>query len=64
MRDIAAAIGLILAIEGLLFAAFPSAMRQALENAAKRDPVRLRVIGLVLAVIGVAVVWAARRSGL
>lgn len=64
MREFAAAVGLIIAIEGLLFAAFPMAMRHALETASKRDPARLRVIGLVLAVLGVFVVWAARRAGL
>ncbi len=64
MRDFAAAIGLILAIEGILFAGFPTAMRRALESAAKRDPARLRLIGLGLAVLGVVIVWIARRSGL
>lgn len=64
MREFAAAIGLIIAIEGLLFAAFPAAMREGLEAAAKREPARLRVVGLALAVVGLIVVWAARRAGL
>jgi uncharacterized protein YjeT (DUF2065 family) len=63
MRSFVAALGLILAIEGLLLAGFPATMRRALSAAASREPGRLRVIGLTAAIVGVVVVWLARRSG-
>jgi uncharacterized protein YjeT (DUF2065 family) len=62
MRNFIAVVGLVMAIEGLLFAGFPAAMRRALAAAASREPGRLRVIGLASAVLGVAIVWLARRA--
>lgn len=61
MRDFSAAIGLVFAIEGLLLAGFTKAMRERMAQAAKTDSKRLRVLGLAAALIGVAIVWAARR---
>ncbi|HLJ71678.1 MAG TPA: DUF2065 domain-containing protein [Roseiarcus sp.] len=61
MRDFSAAVGLVFAIEGLLLAGFTETMRERMAQAAKTDSKRLRVLGLVAALIGVAIVWAARR---
>ena len=61
MRDFSAAIGLVFAIEGLLLAGFTETMRERMAQAAKTDSKRLRVLDLVAALIGVAIVWATRR---
>lgn len=61
MRDFSAAIGLVFAIEGLLLAGFTETMRGRMAQAAKAEPKRLRLLGIAAAVIGVAIVWAARR---
>lgn len=61
MRDLVAALGLALAIEGLLFASFPDAMKRAMLEAAESSREHMRLVGLVSALLGVAVIWAARR---
>ena len=61
MRDLVAALGLALAIEGILFACFPDRMRQAMMDAAASPTDRMRLVGIGSAVLGVVVVWAARR---
>ena len=61
MGDLVAALGLALAIEGLLFASFPDAMKRVLAEAAESPRERLRLVGLVTALLGVAIVWAMRR---
>ncbi|MFC3692088.1 DUF2065 domain-containing protein [Chenggangzhangella methanolivorans] len=60
MSDLFAALGLLLAIEGLLFAGFPGAARRASENIVATPENALRVIGVVSAAIGVAIVWLVR----
>ena len=60
MFDFQAAIGLFLAIEGILFAAFPLAAKRAMSAAMEMPDNRLRVMGLVSAVVGVAIVWLVR----
>jgi uncharacterized protein YjeT (DUF2065 family) len=59
--DLVAALGLALAIEGILLASFPDAMKRAMMDAAGTPRDRMRLVGIVSAVIGVLVVWAARR---
>lgn len=63
MLDLAAALGLALAVEGLLFAAFPDAVKRAMIEAAQTPRDRMRVVGLVSAVAGVVIVWAVRKIG-
>jgi hypothetical protein len=63
VRDFTAAIGLVFAIEGMLLAGFTETMRLRMARAAREKPGRLRWFGLAAAVIGVAIVWAARRLG-
>lgn len=60
MIDFLAAIGLVLAIEGIAFAAFPAAVKRSMAQAAESPPDLLRVIGLVSAVVGVALIWLVR----
>jgi uncharacterized protein len=60
MRDFGAAMGLVLAIEGLLMAGFTDSMRKRMAAVAQQDPTKLRGVGLGAAVLGVAIVWAAR----
>ena len=64
MRDLLAALGLALAVEGILFAAFPEAVRRALLDAAQSPRARMRLVGLASAGLGVALIWLARRAGL
>jgi uncharacterized protein len=60
MSDFLAALGLVLAIEGILFAAFPLAAKRAMAAALETPDGRLRIVGLVSALIGVAIVWLVR----
>jgi uncharacterized protein len=63
MTDLVAALGLALAVEGLLFAAFPDAVKRAMIDAAESPSDRLRLVGIVSAVAGVVIVWLARKIG-
>ena len=60
MSDFIVAIGLVLAIEGLSFAAFPGAAKRFAANALATPEGSLRVAGVVSAVLGVALVWLGR----
>ena len=61
MSDLVAAIGLIFAIEGIIFAAFPLGAKRAMTAALDIPDARLRIAGLAAAVIGVVIVWLVRR---
>ena len=63
MTELLAALGLALAVEGLLFAAFPDAVRRAMMEAAQTPSERMRLVGLASAALGVVIVWAARKLG-
>jgi uncharacterized protein len=60
MHDFIAAIGLLLAIEGLTFAAFPGAAKRAAEEVANASEGPLRTIGLAAAFVGVVMLWFTR----
>lgn len=64
MTDLIAALGLALAVEGLLCAAFPDGVRRAMAEASQSPVERMRLVGIVSAVVGVLIVWAARKIGL
>jgi uncharacterized protein len=64
VADLVAALGLALALEGLAFAAFPEAVRRAMLDAAETPRERMRLVGIVSAVLGVVIVWSVRRFGL
>lgn len=60
MSDFLAALGLVFVIEGLVFAAFPGQAKRAMTSVLETPDGTLRAIGLVSAVIGLAVVWLVR----
>jgi uncharacterized protein YjeT (DUF2065 family) len=60
MRDFIAALGLVLVIEGLAFAAFPAATRRAMTMMREAPDGSLRLAGVVSAVVGLLVVWFVR----
>jgi uncharacterized protein YjeT (DUF2065 family) len=60
MVDLFVALGLVLVIEGLTFAAFPAAAKRAMAHLLETPEASLRVIGLVSAIVGVVVIWVLR----
>lgn len=60
MSDLIVAIGLVFVIEGLLYAAFPNAMRKTVEDITKLPETNIRTMGLLAVIIGVVIVWAVR----
>ena len=61
MAFIVAALGLLLAIEGLTLAAFPGAAKRAAAAVIDAPEGTLRVLGLIAAIAGVLLVWFVRR---
>ncbi len=57
------AIGLVLIVEGLVLALAPLRIEDALRMLAKLDRDQKRVIGLIAAGLGVALIWLARLVG-
>ncbi|HBI15275.1 MAG TPA: DUF2065 domain-containing protein [Desulfobulbaceae bacterium] len=57
-------LGLILVLEGLPYAASPEAMQRWLRQLAELPPAHLRVIGLLSMILGFAVLFFVRYSGL
>ncbi len=51
-----------LALEGLVYAVAPTAMQRALASLAAAPPERVRLGGLIAAVIGVALAWALKAA--
>ncbi len=60
MTDILAALGLVLVLEGALYALFPEFMKRMAAQAQTMSGDTLRTVGVVAAGIGVALVWMAR----
>jgi len=60
MSDLIVAIGLVFVIEGVLYAAFPNAMRKMVQDITKLPDTNIRTIGIFALVIGVIIVWAVR----
>jgi uncharacterized protein len=63
MLDLIAALGLALAVEGILFAAFPDGMRRAMYEAAHSPSDRMRLVGVLSAIFGLGIIWAVRHFG-
>ena len=57
MDELVIAIGLLLFIEGALYALFPSKMKNMLQAIEKMKVNQLRIGGLIFAAIGFAIVW-------
>jgi uncharacterized protein YjeT (DUF2065 family) len=60
MSDFVVAIGLVLAIEGILFAAFPGPLKRAMAHVTESPDSVLRLVGIASAVGGVLLVWLIR----
>lgn len=60
MNDLAVALGLVLVIEGLIWALAPGAGRRLLEMAAASPDTQLRQAGWVAVALGAAIVWLVR----
>jgi len=61
MKEFIIAIGLLLFIEGMLYALFPAKMKNMLKIIEKLPAGQLRVSGLFFALIGFAIVWYFKR---
>lgn len=59
--DLLVGVGMLLVLEGLLFAASPLWMKRAIKNALAAPDTMLRVVGLVSAIVGLAMIWLVRR---
>ena len=57
MKELVIAFGLLLFIEGILYALFPSKMKNMLKTIEKLEISQLRTGGLVFALIGFTIVW-------
>lgn len=57
---LATGLALAVAIEGMLYALFPNAMKSFISQALRQSSVNLRRAGLVAAVAGVGAVWLLR----
>tara|TARA_B100000959_G_C14742451_1_gene525646 strand:+ start:421 stop:606 length:186 start_codon:yes stop_codon:yes gene_type:complete len=57
MNELVIAIGLLLFIEGLLYAIFPSKMKNMLKTIEKFSVGKLRIGGLVFAILGFVIVY-------
>ena len=51
-------VAVVLALEGMAYALAPAAMRRSIMTLAEAPEQRLRLGGLVAAVLGVAIAWA------
>jgi uncharacterized protein YjeT (DUF2065 family) len=58
--DALTALGLVLVIEGLIFAASPDGAKRAVALMANRPPALLRGLGLAAMAAGVLLVWLVR----
>ena len=61
MKELGIAIGLLLVIEGLLYAMFPSAMKKMLNVMKDLPATKLRSGGLIFALLGFIIVWYIKR---
>ena len=57
MKELIIAFGLFLFIEGILYALFPSKMKNMLSKLNEAKDSQLRTGGLVFAVIGFLIIW-------
>ncbi len=60
MLDFLVALGLLFAIEGLLFAAFPGMTKRAMTHVLEAPESALRIVGIVSAIVGIVLIWVVR----
>ncbi len=61
MRELIIAFGLFLFIEGMLYAIFPSKMKNMIMKLKEATDNQLRTGGLIFAVIGFFIIWYLKR---
>jgi len=61
MKELIIAIGLLLFIEGMLYALFPSKMKNMFKIIEKLPLSQLRTSGLLFALVGFIIVWYFKR---
>ncbi len=61
MRELIVAFGLFLFIEGILYAIFPSKMKNMIMKLKEATDNQLRTGGLIFAVIGFFIIWYLKR---
>tara|TARA_Y100000589_G_scaffold167981_1_gene159861 strand:+ start:66 stop:251 length:186 start_codon:yes stop_codon:yes gene_type:complete len=57
MKELIIALGLFLFIEGILYAIFPSKMKNMLSKLNQISDKQLRYGGLIFAILGFAIIW-------
>ena len=60
MSDLATALALAIAIEGILYALFPDGMKRMMASVFEMPSQQLRTAGLMAALLGVGLVWMIR----
>jgi uncharacterized protein YjeT (DUF2065 family) len=60
LRDLVVAVGLVLALEGMLYALAPGGMKRMVALLLEQPESSIRWTGLITAIAGVAIVWFAR----
>lgn len=60
MNDFLAALALVFIIEGLVFAAFPTHARKAMQSVVETPEATLRIVGIGSAIVGLIAVWLVR----
>ena len=61
MKELIIAIGLLLFIEGIIYALFPAKMKNMLKAIDKIPVSKLRIGGLLFATIGFLIIWYLKR---
>ena len=60
MKDLIIAFGLFLFIEGIIYATFPSKMKNMLKRIEKVNTNQLRIAGFIFAIIGFVIIYYAK----
>ena len=63
MKELIIAFGLFLFIEGILYALFPSKMKNMLKKINSISENQLRIGGFIFTVIGFLIVWYMKKNG-
>tara|TARA_B100000965_G_C19408553_1_gene676555 strand:+ start:9 stop:194 length:186 start_codon:yes stop_codon:yes gene_type:complete len=61
MKELIIALGLFLFIEGILYAIFPSKMKNILLKLKETSDSQLRIGGLIFAIIGFVIIWYVKK---